>query len=160
MTVELGLSLNGSSWITDVLGNGYKIIVGPVPYIDVQSPLGAPHGAETFVKVAATKHILAQNCAPYGKLELKNPDFLSKNYDPEGSTCAMESVGLALRKYVSCRTPSHMYRLNSSDVCSPMTRYLAELAFFYAPSVAFGSELSNPMQVIMKQLPFIDKNTI
>lgn len=86
--MELATLLNDTVWLDDIIGNGYKVFVSPAAYNDMYSPMGAPHGAETFIKVTPTKHVLSQNCHPNGSPKI-NDGFVD---DPEGYSCTYQGV--------------------------------------------------------------------
>src|SRR5688500_7697761 len=107
------MDLENYPWMEDDVDNGFRVYVSPVPYIVVQSLKGAPDGAETFVKVVASKRTLATNCVEYNHLNTvwnggEGWDDVSY-YDPEGSVCVRHLVTM-MSKYTSCLMPGYTFR--------------------------------------------------
>lgn len=119
LTVELSVPLADFPWLEEDADNGFRVYVSPVPYSSRQSPLTAPHGAETFIKISTTKHKLAQKCSPYQRLNAVDSKRIWVYYDPEGFSCAFQDMVDSIWSFGQCEVPSYLRRPASNETCSP-----------------------------------------
>lgn len=118
--IEASVSVQEFPWLESDAQNGFRVYVNPVPYTAIQSPLTAPHAAETFIKVTPSLHSLAGNCVGSGHLSTAGGGF----YDPEGMNCVGEKLEDVIYEFFSCRTATYVSKPNSSSVCGPLATWV------------------------------------
>lgn len=104
-----------------------------------QSPVTAPHGSETFVKVIPTMHSLADECAPPGHLKrtsrgAKAAEYLEHPvaYDPEGVSCFILTLNVYHLEWLGCVAPFFTFIPIVSVACSPKTLYMSTSVLSHA----------------------------
>lgn len=149
--MRASLSLHDFPWLEDVIGDGFRVYVGPSLATTVQSPVAAPNGAATFVKVTPSMRQLSARCAGVNQLSARR-NFM--HHDPEGASCAVSDATSTAQFVTKCTFAVYSNRPNSTVVCDPWSLFIGLTLVFTPDMEAFFAESSNTASVGASKVSF------